>query len=202
MWSRSNNQLIYRFREHEHGVNCIAFRYALFRTDFIGTPVLYLSPDERLLATVGDRFDKQVFVWDLSTGCIVATAKLPLLSGARSAAASAPPSAGVGGRIRVPPPPTASCGVGTTAGTGDVPAPAPDPSEGDVVAVAWGGYALDAKRRPTRDLIFCTVGAAPILWTLNPVEGTLQQSRVCGGAVRDLSSPRSRPSVHESWGKN
>ena len=40
---------------HDHGVADVAF-----------------SEDEKLLATVGDIVDKQIYVWDLSNGAVVA----------------------------------------------------------------------------------------------------------------------------------
>ena len=44
-----------RFNVHDHGVADVAF-----------------SEDERLLATVGDVHDKQIYVWDMSNGAVVA----------------------------------------------------------------------------------------------------------------------------------
>lgn len=44
-----------RFNVHDHGVQDVAF-----------------SEDEKLLATVGDVVDKQIYVWDMSNGSVVA----------------------------------------------------------------------------------------------------------------------------------
>ena len=51
---------MYRLSEHDHGVACLAF-----------------SQDERLLVTIGVKDDGKMFVWDMTTGNIVGTAKAP-----------------------------------------------------------------------------------------------------------------------------
>jgi len=55
VWDFESRSLLYRFNVHDHGVADLAF-----------------SEDERLLATVGDVVDKQIFVWDMSNGMVVA----------------------------------------------------------------------------------------------------------------------------------
>ena len=60
VWGFGNQEVIYRIQEHYHGVSAVAF-----------------SMDERFLATVGDKIDKKIFVWDLLTGNIVASAQVP-----------------------------------------------------------------------------------------------------------------------------
>lgn len=55
VWDFESRSLLYRFTVHEHGVADVAF-----------------SHDERLLASVGDVVDKQIFIWDMSNGMVVA----------------------------------------------------------------------------------------------------------------------------------
>lgn len=50
-----SNGWLRRFNVHDHGVADVAF-----------------SDDEKLLATVGDIVDKQIYVWDMSNGAVVA----------------------------------------------------------------------------------------------------------------------------------
>jgi cilia- and flagella-associated protein 52 len=59
VYDYSNQTLLYRFEEHDHGIQCLAF-----------------SEDSKLLASIG--MDNQLILWDLSNGCIVTTSsKLP-----------------------------------------------------------------------------------------------------------------------------
>jgi WD40 repeat protein len=60
VWDFEQKSLIVRFSEHDHGIMSLGF-----------------SDDERLLVTVGVQDDKKMFVWDLQTGCIVATVAAP-----------------------------------------------------------------------------------------------------------------------------
>jgi len=55
VWNFETKTLMYRFNVHDHGVHGVAF-----------------SDDEKLLATVGDVVDKQIYVWDMSNGTVVA----------------------------------------------------------------------------------------------------------------------------------
>jgi len=55
VWDFHSKKLLYRFAEHDFGIQCLAF-----------------SDDEMLLSTVGDGMeDKRMFIWDLRTGNIV-----------------------------------------------------------------------------------------------------------------------------------
>jgi WD40 repeat protein len=55
VWDFESKKLLYRFAEHDFGIQCLAF-----------------SDDEMLLSTVGDGMeDKRMFIWDLRTGNIV-----------------------------------------------------------------------------------------------------------------------------------
>ena len=56
IWDYASRQIKFRFSEHDHGVNTVAF-----------------SHDERLLITIGCKDDSKMIVWDLTTGNIVAT---------------------------------------------------------------------------------------------------------------------------------
>jgi WD40 repeat protein len=56
VWAYDQKRLIYRFQEHDYGIQALAF-----------------SHDERLLATVGTAQDNKLIVWDLATGKIVAS---------------------------------------------------------------------------------------------------------------------------------
>jgi len=55
VWNFETKTLLHRFNVHDHGVADVAF-----------------SDDEKLLATVGDIVDKQIYVWDMSNGAVVA----------------------------------------------------------------------------------------------------------------------------------
>lgn len=56
VWDRSRSNLVYRFEEHDHGIQSVVF-----------------SHDERLLATLGVERDPKLIIWDLATGKIVAS---------------------------------------------------------------------------------------------------------------------------------
>ncbi|KAJ4454932.1 putative U3 small nucleolar RNA-associated protein 21 [Paratrimastix pyriformis] len=166
VWEQGTNALKFRLREHEHGVSSLA-----------------ISHDERLLVSVGDHFDRTIYVWDLQTGCIVANAPVPAVGGAQSATSSAAATVGPSGRhIRPPPAPPSASADGYQGRL-------PSAADGDVVAVAWGGFQRDIKRRPTSNYIFATVGPTATLWTLDPVRGTLQATRFqTGSHVRLFTS--------------
>lgn len=54
--------VLYRFEEHDHGLQALAF-----------------SEDEKILASIGTAEDGNLLLWDMSNGCIIAsTNKLPL----------------------------------------------------------------------------------------------------------------------------
>eukprot|EP00981_Chlorochromonas_danica_P015335 scaffold11736_cov159-Ochromonas_danica.AAC.1 len=54
-------QVLYRFEEHDHGLEAVAF-----------------SEDEKMLASLGVPEDNNLILWDMSNGCIIAsTNKLP-----------------------------------------------------------------------------------------------------------------------------
>ena len=55
VWDVREQRVLFRCCEHDSGIACLAF-----------------SPDERLLVSVGSIIDKRVFVWDTTTGAIVA----------------------------------------------------------------------------------------------------------------------------------
>ena len=55
VWDVARQSLLFRCCEHDHGVACVSF-----------------SHDSKLLATCGYEKDNKVFVWDMSSGAIVA----------------------------------------------------------------------------------------------------------------------------------
>jgi len=161
VWNQESKEIVYRLREHDHGVSCVAF-----------------SHDEKLLVTVGDHFDRNIFVWDMASGCIVSNSQFP--AGTAQTASISSPAHGLTGRRGRPPPPS-STATSHTANSASV-RHAPSAADGDIVAVAWGGHQRDIKRRPTQNYIFCTAGPVVTLWTLDPIQGTLTQNRFQAGS--------------------
>eukprot|EP00466_Bigelowiella_natans_P001487 jgi/Bigna1/89644/estExt_fgenesh1_pg.C_530022 len=56
VWDFPSGKIRYRLQEHEHGISVLAF-----------------SNDGRFLATCGNALDKKFFIWDMTTGMIVAS---------------------------------------------------------------------------------------------------------------------------------
>ena len=56
VWDVAQRRMMYRLQEHDHGVALTS-----------------ISDDERFLFTIGVALDAKMVVWDLHTGCIVAT---------------------------------------------------------------------------------------------------------------------------------
>lgn len=62
MWDFHTRQLLYTFEEHDFKIEALAF-----------------SDDEKLLASIGSPEDGKLLLWDMSNGCIVASAnKIPI----------------------------------------------------------------------------------------------------------------------------
>ena len=58
VWDFESKKLVHKLCEHEHGISTMSF-----------------TPDGRLLLTVGDAFDRKLFVWDMASGGIVANVR-------------------------------------------------------------------------------------------------------------------------------
>ena len=129
------------------------------------------TPDGRLLLTVGDFFDRKLFVWDMESGGIVANVQLT------STGSSSVHQSGMDKR---PPPQVAKVSASLVAGSSSSSSASSKKSgdEGNFVASCWGGHARDIKRRETSDLIFATVGPNMSLWTLTPSTGELRLDKV------------------------
>ncbi|KAH7825882.1 putative WD40 repeat protein [Monocercomonoides exilis] len=160
VWDFERKKLIHKLCQHEHGVSTIAF-----------------SLDSRLLLTVGDFFDRKLFIWDIESGGIVANVQVTSTGSASIHQTAADK--------RPPPQPSRM-----TAATGSVRASSSSTmGEGEYVAAAWGGHARDIKRRETTDLIFATAGPIVSLWTLTPHTGELHQEKFqTGSTVRSFTS--------------
>jgi WD40 repeat protein len=149
IWDFETQSIVHKLCQHEHGISTMAF-----------------TQDGRLLVTVGDFFDRQIYVWNMSDGGIVANVQI-LANG--EASIHTPES-----ESRPPPQPSRS----TTAKMVGASSSSGMSGEGQIVAVAWGGRARDIKRRETSDFIFATAGPAVFLWTLTPATGDLKQDIV------------------------
>ena len=57
VWDFETQQILYRFEEHDSKIESLSF-----------------SLDERILASIGNNDDGKLMVWDLSNGCIIASA--------------------------------------------------------------------------------------------------------------------------------
>lgn len=115
-------------------------------------------PFQRLLVSIGDVRDKKIFVWDLATGCINASAPMnPCPTNI----------VGFGGMVKSASRPAAKHGrcCGVCGG-----------SRADVGVAACG---TDIKRRATSNYMLCTAGNGQIfLWSLNPITGELASVKV------------------------
>lgn len=131
------------------------------------------TPDGRLLLTVGDFFDRKLFVWDMVSGGIVSNVQLTSTGNA---------SVHQSGMDKRPPPQIAKVSASLISGGSSSSSSSSKKGsggeEGDFVASCWGGHARDIKRRETSDLIFSTVGPNMSLWTLTPSTGELRQEKV------------------------
>lgn len=157
VWDFEKKKLVHKLCQHEHGISTMAF-----------------TPDGRLLLTVGDFFDRKLFVWDMVSGGIVSNVQLTP-TGSSSIHQS--------GIEKRPPPQVAKISATLVSGSSSSAISATKRGtageEGDFVASCWGGHARDIKRRETSDLIFATVGPNVSLWTLTPSTGELRQDKVC-----------------------
>ena len=54
VWDFEKKSLRFKFSEHDHAVQCVAF-----------------SHDDKLLLSCGNTLDGKVFFWDMNTGCVV-----------------------------------------------------------------------------------------------------------------------------------
>ncbi|KAK2952324.1 putative Cilia- and flagella-associated protein 52 [Blattamonas nauphoetae] len=160
IWDFDSQNIIHKLCQHEHGIACMAF-----------------SHDNRLLTTIGDHFDRQLYVWDMKSGYIVCNKQL--------SATGAGTVHQQGTDRRPPPQPSRSSASAISVRA----TPSASPSDGDVVDVVWGGHARDIKRRETADLIFATAGPNVSLWTLTPQTGELVQEKFQPGTyVRSYST--------------
>jgi WD40 repeat protein len=60
VWDYESRRKIFSFEEHDHKVQALSF-----------------SLDEKILASIGSTEDGNLFLWDLSNGAIIASARLP-----------------------------------------------------------------------------------------------------------------------------
>ncbi|OQS03482.1 cleavage induced hypothetical protein [Thraustotheca clavata] len=70
VWDYNSRKLLYRFSEHDYGINGEQFN--LWNQLMVVLGVAF-SHDDRLLCTIGDERDGRLFIWDLATGNIVTT---------------------------------------------------------------------------------------------------------------------------------
>lgn len=59
IWDLTTKSQLYRFQEHDHGIDSVAF-----------------SHDDRFLCSCGDAVDGRMFIWDCQTGLIIAWAAI------------------------------------------------------------------------------------------------------------------------------
>lgn len=153
VWDFESKKLVHKLCQHEHGISTMAF-----------------TADGRLLLTVGDFFDRKLFVWDMASGGIVSNVQLT------STGSASIHQADIDKR---PPPQVAKVSASLVVGAASSAAGKMGAGEeGDFVASCWGGRARDIKRRETADLIFATAGPNVSLWTLTPATGALRQDKV------------------------